>query len=407
MCTHMLQLAVSLVDISGVQCPVLTAPENGAVNGGNSYQDVVQFTCNHGYQLIGDSSRTCQADGTWTGADPTCIAPDIDGCSSSPCLAQARCTDVPAPGTGATCTCGTGYLGDGRKDGSGCTDIDGCSVSPCVAQASCTDVPAPGTGAICTCPDGYGGNGRRDGTGCTDNDGCSPSPCVAQAICTDIPAPDVGATCNCTDGYVGDGRKNGTGCTDIDGCSPSPCHAQARCTDIPAPGTGARCFFTDGLKGNDSQGGTGSTSDDGDHRTSANHILMPVAGMIGLGVILALLVVVLVTAVVVNVVLKRRQANVKSKRGANGTTIQNSAFDDTYTDTRTSRANNDGTYCDVINDDITKRRGPAYGTNQRGGDNTPNVGGGEGIYQTLDPRTLEKGNNEYQKLAKKRVFQQS
>ncbi|XP_035699728.1 MAM and LDL-receptor class A domain-containing protein 1-like [Branchiostoma floridae] len=393
----------------GVQCPTLTAPENGVtvVNGGNSYQDVVQFTCNHGYQLIGDSSRTCQADGTWTGADATCIAPDIDGCSSSPCLAQARCTDVPAPGTGATCTCGTGYLGDGRKDGSGCTDIDGCSVSPCVAQASCEDVPAPGTGAICTCPDGYGGNGHRDGTGCTDNDGCSPSPCVAQAICTDVPAPAVEATCNCTDGYVGDGRKNGTGCTDIDGCSPNPCHAQARCTDIPAPGTGARCFFTDRLKGNGSQGGTSSTFDDGGHRTSANHILMPVAGVIGLGAVLALLLVVLVTAVAVNVVLKRRLAGVKSKRGANGTTIQNSAFDDTYADTRTSRANNDGTYCDVIDDDITKRRGPAYGISQHGVNNTSDVGGGEGTYQTLDPRTLETGNNEYQKLAKNRVFQQS
>ncbi|CAH1243823.1 PTPRA [Branchiostoma lanceolatum] len=59
----------------GVQCPTITAPENGAVTGGNSYQAVVQFTCNHGYQLIGDSSRTCQADGTWTGADPACIGP--------------------------------------------------------------------------------------------------------------------------------------------------------------------------------------------------------------------------------------------------------------------------------------------------------------------------------------------
>ncbi|XP_078575826.1 MAM and LDL-receptor class A domain-containing protein 1-like [Branchiostoma floridae x Branchiostoma japonicum] len=58
---------------TGVQyCPTLTAPENGAASGGNSYQDVVQFTCNHGYQLIGDSSRTCQADGTWTGTHPTC-----------------------------------------------------------------------------------------------------------------------------------------------------------------------------------------------------------------------------------------------------------------------------------------------------------------------------------------------
>ncbi|XP_078575823.1 uncharacterized protein LOC144861697 [Branchiostoma floridae x Branchiostoma japonicum] len=61
-----------------VQCPALTTPENGGMNGGNSYQDVVQFTCNHGYQLIGDSSRTCQADGTWTGTNVACIvASDI------------------------------------------------------------------------------------------------------------------------------------------------------------------------------------------------------------------------------------------------------------------------------------------------------------------------------------------
>ncbi|XP_066297911.1 uncharacterized protein [Branchiostoma lanceolatum] len=57
----------------GVHCPTLAAPENGAVTGGTSYQDVVQFTCNHGYQLIGDSSRTCHADGAWTGEETTCI----------------------------------------------------------------------------------------------------------------------------------------------------------------------------------------------------------------------------------------------------------------------------------------------------------------------------------------------
>ncbi|CAH1242846.1 TRIM3 [Branchiostoma lanceolatum] len=69
-------------------------------------------------------------------------------------------------------------------------------------------------------------------------------------------------------------------------------------------------------------------------------------------------------------------------------------------DTRTNRAADDGTYCDVINDDNTKRRG----TNQDGEYEMPDVGGEEGGYQTLDPRTLEKGNNAYQKLAKHRVL---
>jgi len=32
----------------------------------------VTYTCNTGYTLNGSSMRTCQADGTWTGSDPTC-----------------------------------------------------------------------------------------------------------------------------------------------------------------------------------------------------------------------------------------------------------------------------------------------------------------------------------------------
>ncbi|KAI8501685.1 hypothetical protein Bbelb_209560 [Branchiostoma belcheri] len=58
-----------------VQCPNLTAPANGALSseGANSYQDVVTFTCNQGYELAGASSVTCQADETWSGGVPTCI----------------------------------------------------------------------------------------------------------------------------------------------------------------------------------------------------------------------------------------------------------------------------------------------------------------------------------------------
>ncbi|XP_078574844.1 uncharacterized protein LOC144861036 [Branchiostoma floridae x Branchiostoma japonicum] len=129
--------------------------------------------------------------------------------------------------------------------------------------------------------------------------------------------------------------------------------------------------------------------------------------MIGLGVVSALLLVAFVAAIAVIVVQKRKIASLKSNREAKSTTIQNDAFDDTdYTDTVTNRPNNDGTYCDVIDDDITKRRGPGYGRSQDGEYNTPDVGGEEGAYQTLDPRTLETGNNEYQKLAKKRVLMQ-
>ncbi|KAI8513949.1 hypothetical protein Bbelb_082730 [Branchiostoma belcheri] len=49
-----------------------------------------------------------------------------------------------------TCNCGSGYEGERCE-----RDIDGCSPNPCDAEATCADVAAPGTGANCTCPSGF------------------------------------------------------------------------------------------------------------------------------------------------------------------------------------------------------------------------------------------------------------
>ena len=32
----------------------------------------VNYTCNTGYTLNGNNTRTCQASGAWSGSDPTC-----------------------------------------------------------------------------------------------------------------------------------------------------------------------------------------------------------------------------------------------------------------------------------------------------------------------------------------------
>ena len=56
-----------------VKCDDLIAPANGDVNQpGNSVGTVASYTCNDGFQLIGDKTRTCQKDGEWSGADPVC-----------------------------------------------------------------------------------------------------------------------------------------------------------------------------------------------------------------------------------------------------------------------------------------------------------------------------------------------
>ena len=61
-----------------VLCPNLTQPNNGIINcslgddGVPSYEDTCSFTCNNGYELIGNYSRFCESDGTWTGIETVC-----------------------------------------------------------------------------------------------------------------------------------------------------------------------------------------------------------------------------------------------------------------------------------------------------------------------------------------------
>ena len=48
-------------------------PSNGAVNAPETtFQAVATFSCISGYRLVGDSIRTCQANGSWSGQIPQC-----------------------------------------------------------------------------------------------------------------------------------------------------------------------------------------------------------------------------------------------------------------------------------------------------------------------------------------------
>ena len=62
-----------------MSCSSLTDPNNGMINcsvgddGVPSYEDICTFTCNTGYELIGnDNYRTCQSDGSWSGSVAMC-----------------------------------------------------------------------------------------------------------------------------------------------------------------------------------------------------------------------------------------------------------------------------------------------------------------------------------------------
>ena len=51
-----------------------------------TFQTMARYGCNEGFTLSGSQSRTCQADGTWSGTDPVCVAPAGQS-SASPAIA--------------------------------------------------------------------------------------------------------------------------------------------------------------------------------------------------------------------------------------------------------------------------------------------------------------------------------
>lgn len=56
-------------------CPILTPPTNGSVIFTTRVGDMAHYGCDTDFQLLGEDKRVCQANGTWTGQDPSCFLP--------------------------------------------------------------------------------------------------------------------------------------------------------------------------------------------------------------------------------------------------------------------------------------------------------------------------------------------
>ena len=55
-------------------CGALTDPANGQVShtDGTTFGETATYSCDAGYNLVGDRTRTCQVTGVWSGSTPTC-----------------------------------------------------------------------------------------------------------------------------------------------------------------------------------------------------------------------------------------------------------------------------------------------------------------------------------------------
>ncbi|XP_065901690.1 adhesion G protein-coupled receptor E2-like [Dysidea avara] len=191
-------------------CQLLVAPDNGMINcslgddGQASLGDTCTVTCNSGYELSGNTSRSCQINGNWSGTESTCTQ---DDCDPNPCMNNGTCTD----GVNSfTCNCVDGFTGENCT-----TNIDDCDPNPCMNNGTCQDGVNSFT---CNCVDGF------TGENCTTNiDDCDPNPCMNNGTCID----GVNSfTCNCVDGFTGENCA-----TNIDDCDPNPCMNNGTCTD--------------------------------------------------------------------------------------------------------------------------------------------------------------------------------
>ena len=68
-----ISLHVIFIILIVVDCGSLTDPANGQVDlTSETFGQTATYSCNTGYNLVGDSTRTCQATGEWSGSAPTC-----------------------------------------------------------------------------------------------------------------------------------------------------------------------------------------------------------------------------------------------------------------------------------------------------------------------------------------------
>ena len=68
-------ISISFISfLTVVVCPNLQDPPNGIVNlsMGTVFESQATYTCSGGLILSGNDTRTCEANGQWSGSEPTC-----------------------------------------------------------------------------------------------------------------------------------------------------------------------------------------------------------------------------------------------------------------------------------------------------------------------------------------------
>ncbi|XP_064385046.1 sushi, von Willebrand factor type A, EGF and pentraxin domain-containing protein 1-like isoform X2 [Halichondria panicea] len=234
------------------QCPTLPPPLNGRVSASGG---TATYTCSTGYTLSGSSTRTCQTDGAWSGAAPTCVRP----CPTLPHPLNGR---VSASGGTATYTCSTGYTLSGSSTRSCQTNGAWSGAAPTCGGVQCPELSHPSGGTVTItsraprgiafyrCNTGNNLIGSSTRSCQTDGTWNGNAPTCQAPQCPTLPPPLNGrvsasggtATYTCSTGYTLSGSSTRTCQTNGAWSGTAPTCVQ--CPLLPQPSGGTVTIFS-------------------------------------------------------------------------------------------------------------------------------------------------------------------
>ena len=77
---YQVTLTYCISPVTAIDCGTLPHPANGRVSHttGTTFGQAATYSCDRGYNLVGDSTHRCQATGVWSGSAPTCQCMYVD-----------------------------------------------------------------------------------------------------------------------------------------------------------------------------------------------------------------------------------------------------------------------------------------------------------------------------------------